>query len=108
MDAPFEHESETLDLKEMDRSSEIPGIIAGIGRLDDGSIITEAGMASLFDRHVTSVKRAVQRGELPQPCRLFGQNAWTAGAVRSHIEMRLRLAADEAEKSEKRLAGYSP
>ena len=52
---------------------ELPGIIAILGELKPGAIITEEGAAHLFGRHVASVKRAVQRGELPPPSPLRGQ-----------------------------------
>ncbi len=92
------------DLPEPD---EMPGIIAVLGELKPGAILTEAGVARIFNRHVASVKRAVQRGELPPPCRLFGGNAWTAGALVRHIESRLERAAKEAERMQRRLAHLS-
>ena len=55
-----------------------------------------------------SVKRAVQRGELPPPCRLFGGNAWTAGAIVQHIEKRLDQAAQEAKREADKIARLSP
>jgi hypothetical protein len=58
----------------------------------------EQGLAVLFGRHESSVKRAVERGELPQPVRLFGQNAWTAGVLVKHLEARLEQAAREADQ----------
>lgn len=42
---------------------ELPGIIAALGELGLGAIITEGGMAHLFKRHLASIKRAVLRGE---------------------------------------------
>jgi hypothetical protein len=86
----------------------LPGIIAVLGELKSGSIITEEGVATLFRRHPVSVKRAVQRGELPHPTRLFGQNAWTVGALIRHIEGRLERAAKEAERTARRVANLSP
>lgn len=87
---------------------ELPGIVAALGELGQGAIITEAGVACLFNRHPASVKRAVQRGELPPPCRLFGGNAWTAGALVRHIEKRLEEAAKEQERLSHRIAKLSP
>ena len=87
---------------------DLPGIIAELGELGPGVIITEAGVAHLFKRHTASVKRAVQRGELPPPCRLFGGNVWTAGVIIGHIEERLRKATKEAERTEQKIARLSP
>ena len=85
-------------------TSEMPGIIALLGELKPGAILTEAGVARLFSRHVASVKRAVQRGELPPPCRLFGTNAWTAGALVQHIEKRLEDAAQQKVRMARKIA----
>ena len=89
-------------------AGDLPGIIALLGELKPGAILTEAGVAGLFRRHVASVKRAVQRGELPPPCRLFGSNAWTAGSLVKHIEQRLAEAAKEAEGMARKLARLAP
>lgn len=97
-----------LDVESLPDSGDLPGIIALLGELKPGAILTEAGVARLFNRHVASVKRAVARGELPPPCRLFGGNAWTAGVLVRHIEKRLEQAAREAEHMAKKLARLSP
>ena len=89
-------------------AEDLPGVIALLGELKPGAILTEAGVARLFRRHVASVKRAIQRGELPPPCRLFGSNAWTAGSLVQHIEQRLAEAAKEAESMARKLASLSP
>jgi hypothetical protein len=86
----------------------LPGVIAELGELKPASIITEDGVAQLFQRHAVSVKRAIQRGELPPPCRLFGSNVWTVGALIRHIEGRLDQAAKEAEREAKRLGDLAP
>ena len=85
-----------------------PGIIATLGELKPGAVITEEGVAFLFKRHVTSIKRAVLRGELPPPCRMFGGNVWTAGVVLTHIEARLAEAAKEAEALQRKIRELSP
>lgn len=87
---------------------EMLGVIALLGELQPGAILTEVGVARLFHRHVASVKRAVLRGELPPPCRLFGSNVWTAGALVQHIEQRLEAAAKEANRMAQKLARLSP
>ena len=95
------------DSAETEYFTDFPGVIAALGELKPGAIITEEGIARLFNRHVTSVKRAVQRAELPPPCRLFGTNAWTAGVLVQYIENRLEQAAKEAERDSRRIANLS-
>src|SRR5262245_19259946 len=94
------------DISGLADAHSLPGIIAVLGELKPGTVITEEGMAHLFHRHVVSVKRAVQRGELPPPCRLFGAQVWTAGILIRHIERRLEQAAKEAEKDARRIQSY--
>jgi len=86
----------------------LPGVVAALGELAEGAIVFEEGLAHLFGRHPVSIKRAVERGELPPPCRLFGQNAWTAGALVQHIEKRLVKAAKETECMTQKIARLSP
>ena len=86
----------------------LPGVISLLGQLGASAVITEEALANLFGRHVTSVKRAVQRGELPRPARLFGGNAWTVGAIIRHLEARMESAAKEAEQTSRRLANLEP
>jgi hypothetical protein len=102
------HDLMPIDIDRLEDPNGLPGIIAALGELKPGAIITEEGMAHLFGRHVASVKRAVQRGELPPPCRLFGGNAWTVGALVRHIESRLEEAAQEAERTARKIAVLSP
>jgi len=93
---------------DLDETAALPGIIPVLGELGNGAVIMEEGMAHLFKRHMTSVKRAVQRGELPPPTRLFGKNAWTVRSIISHIEDRLTREAKDRERLERRLAKLSP
>ena len=98
---PFENENFNI--------SENPnGIIEKLGELKPNTVITEAGLALLFSRHVISVKRAVERGELPPPCRLFGNNTWTIRVLIKHIESRLEQAAKEVEQTGRRLSEHLP
>jgi hypothetical protein len=97
-----------VEVESLPDPGELPGIIALLGELKPGAILTEEGVARLFDRHPTSIKRAVQRGELPPPVKLLGQPAWTAGTIVRHIEGRLEKAAREAERMAQKLARLSP
>ena len=93
---------------DVDDPVHLPGVVVELGQLGPSAIITEEGVARLFSRHVASVKRAVQRGELPPPCRLFGGSTWTVGALVRHIEKRLEQAAREAEQTRQKIAQLSP
>ena len=103
-----DHEAtEAVDLDTL-TPVDLPGIISLLGDLGAGTIITEEGVGCLFNRHATSVKRAVERGELPPPTRLFGANTWTVRALVAHIESRLAEAAKEAERTVQKIVHLSP
>ena len=97
-----------LDIDGVAEAQHLPGIIAALGEMRPGTIVTEEGLAQLFKRHVVSVKRAVERGELPPPCRLFGARVWTAGVLLRYIERQLDKAAQEAERDAQRMRNLSP
>ena len=83
------------------------GIVKALGELPPGAILAEADVARIFQRHAVSVKRAVERGELPPPVRLFGKPCWTAGAILAHLDARLEAAKREAEKEAARISRLS-
>ena len=94
------------DIDGLADTNSLPGVIAALAALHPSAIVTEEGVAHLFNRHTVSVKRAVERGELPPPCQLFGSRVWTAGILIRHIERRLEQAARDAERGAKRIQSY--
>ena len=103
-----------LDLKKHHYDTEgtemddLPGVCAELGQLGEGAIVTEHGLAEIFGKHPVSVKRAVERGELPPPTRLMGKPVWTIGAIRRHIEERLEAEARGRRQMEDGLARMMP
>jgi predicted DNA-binding transcriptional regulator AlpA len=86
-----------------------PGLcVAELGRLPAGTILDERELARLFGCCRASVKRAVARGELPEPVRMFGRPCWTAGRILEHVADRLAAAQKEAEREAARLSRLSP
>ena len=90
--------TDNVTADEEEATKRMPGVIASLGELGEGAVLTEAALAALFHRHPSSVKRAVERGELPMPVRMFGSNVWTIGVLIRHLENRLSEAADQAER----------
>jgi hypothetical protein len=72
------------------------------------TLISEYKLAQLFGRHVTSVKRAVQRGELPPPVPLFGVNYWTVAAILEYISARLEAKRTAAAQTARRVQHLQP
>jgi hypothetical protein len=73
-------------------------IIRELGELPPGAVVSEDALAAMFKRHKMSMRRACERGELPPPTRLLGQNCWTVGALRAYLERRQQEAEREARK----------
>ncbi len=83
------------------------GIIEELGTLAPDTVLSEQALAKIFDRHRVSIKRAVERGELPPSVRLFGEPVWTVRALREHLSNRLEVAKKEAEKLQRRISQLS-
>ena len=60
-----------LDIDGVADARSLSGVIAALDEMKPGTIVTEEGLAQFFKRHVVSITRAVERGELPLPSRLF-------------------------------------
>jgi hypothetical protein len=80
------------------------GIIRQLGDLPPDTVLSEEALAKLFNRHRVSIKRAVERGELPPSVRLFGEPVWTVQALRDHMNRRLETAKKEAEHLQRRIS----
>lgn len=94
----------SVEAEKLPDPGDLPGIIPEFADLKPDTIITEEGMARIFRRDRSTVKKMVLRGELPPPCRLAGSNIWTIAAIVRHIEARL----EEASKDMKRIAKHTP
>jgi len=79
------------------------GIIRELGDLPGEAIVGERALAKIFRRHRVSIKRAVERGELPPNVRLFGEPVWTVQTLRDHLAKRLDAARKESEQVQKKI-----
>jgi len=87
--------------------SDTGGVVRTLGELPAGAILDEKALARAFGRCRRSVQRAVQRGELPPPVRLFGRPSWTVGTILEHVERRLEEARRTAEADARRLTAHA-
>ncbi len=78
-------------------------VIRALGDLPPGAIVTEQALADMFNRSVSTVGRAIERGELPPAIVMFGQKRWTAGVLLTFIEKRLAAAEQEAKDKARKL-----
>jgi len=80
----------TTEVQDTGESQDGSGVYAGLGSLPSATVIDEDGLAALFGKACReSVKRAVERGELPPPIKIMGKNAWTVGYLIRFFESRL-------------------
>jgi len=83
-------------------------IMTALAVLPPQTLISESKLAQMAGRHITSVKRAVQRQELPPPVSLFGTNVWTVAILLEHISARLETARQATAQTARRLQGLRP
>jgi predicted DNA-binding transcriptional regulator AlpA len=72
----------------------------------DSDIVSEQNLAEIFGKHPESIKRAIQRGELPEPVPLFKRRVWTAGAIRRFLDDRLHKAQEDRARDLLRLSKH--
>ncbi len=68
-----------------------------IGSLPDGALISETGLARIFGRHPSAIKRAIDRGELPPPVYLMKRPVFSIGCIRRFLQNRFQQALEEHE-----------
>lgn len=70
------------------------GILVNLALLPPKTLVTEDGLARLLGKGCReTIKRAVERDELPRPIRFLGKNTWTVDVIINHIEDRLAAEA---------------
>jgi len=90
------------------QTADTPGVTDALARLPGNTILTLPAVARIFGRSPKSIYRAIRRGELPPPTRLFGKASWTAGSILAHVQNRLERVKVEAEREARRLAQIAP
>ena len=83
-------------------------IMTALAALPPHTLISEHQLAQLFGRHVSSIRRAIQRGELPPSVPLLNDHVWTAGVLWEHISARLETARKAAAQTVRRLHDFRP
>jgi hypothetical protein len=62
----------------------------------------------MFGRHVSSIRRSIQRGELPPSVPLLNDHVLTAGVLWAHMHARLDAAQKAAAQTVRRLQDFRP
>jgi len=66
-------------------------------RISPWQVFNQDELARAFGKHPITIKRAVERGELPPPVRLMGKPTWTGASILKHLETRLNQARESAD-----------
>lgn len=74
----------------------LDGVYPHLGKLPENTIITEDALARMLGVCARTIRRMVERCELPPPFRNGGRSCWLAGMV---VEWLAETAKKEIEKS---------
>lgn len=73
-------------------------VVDAFCNLSDDAVIFEPELAKAFGKCRMTIKRSVERGELPGPFRMMGKNAWTVRMIRAHFGKLEAAARTEAAR----------
>ena len=76
-------------------TSNRPGVMDGLAKIPARTILREKAMAAAFGVSTRTIRRMVERHELPPGVPLAGKMAWMTGKLLAFLEMKL----EQAEKS---------
>ena len=98
------------DVSHAELQEAIPGlhIMAALAALPPHTLIFEHQLAQMFGRHVSSIRRAIQRGELPPSVPLLNDHVWTARVLWEHMSARLEAAGKAAAQTAHRIHNLRP
>ena len=82
---------------------DLPGVFASIGALPVAALVSEDGLATALAVNKRTIRRMVQRGELPPGVPFAGRTTWLAGKIIAHFEQRAERAARDAERIMRKL-----
>lgn len=95
--------------EEISDSRDKPGLLVDeLSRLPDKTIMDESKLASMLKITPRTLRRMVQRAELPPPISLGGRSIWLSDRVLSYLNTAAELAEKEALNQIKRISKYSP
>ncbi len=84
-----------------------PGVYDTLARLPKQALLDEGAMARAFGVNGRTIRRMVNRHELPPPLKRAGRALWFAGRVLDWLEEEASLLAKEADKLRQKIRSYS-
>ena len=86
-------------------SSGLAEPITALADLPERALLSEAYLAEVFGVTDRTVRRMVERGELPPPLPIGSRPLWLAGRVLRHIEANADRAEEDARQEAARIRG---
>jgi len=86
-----------------------PGLlIEGLASLPAAAMLDESRLAAILGVTARTVRRMVDRGELPAPFKFGRRSTWLAGRIVQHVEKAAQRAEDQAEAEAARFDRQRP
>ncbi len=83
-------------------------LIDDLARLPEKAIVDEKRLATMLRVTTRTIRRMIDRLELPPPVRMRGRSVWFAGLVLSYIEEKAMQSARAASRRAASLGRLSP
>lgn len=96
VDAWTDEEFEALNAQRPVKEN--PGVYVEIARLPDRAIVTEEALSRMLSVTCRTVRRMVQRNEIPPPVALAGKAVWFVGNILEHIQKRVERLTQKTER----------
>lgn len=84
-----------------------PGVYEVLARLPRQALLDEGAMARAFGVNGRTIRRMVNRHELPPPLKRAGRALWFAGRVLDWLEEEAEQLAKDANRLRQKIRGYS-
>ena len=86
------------EMDSMLETSNFDGVVVALANMPEKAIITETALARVLAVTTRTIRRMVQRNEIPPAVNLAGKSVWFAGNVLSHLQSRAERVAKDAER----------
>ena len=83
-------------------------LIDFLAKLPEKTILDESQLADALKVTTRTIRRMVQRFELPPSIPFRGRSVWMAGRILKHIESALEKAEQEASKQHRKIQRLAP
>ena len=90
------------DMQEPTPADSFSEFCANLAKLPADTMLPEEALMKMLNKSRKSIRRSVDRGELPAPVRVMGKRVWTVSSIVQHIQNRLKDKANESRSMRER------